>query len=158
MRQQPSRLVRFRNGVSVIEALLVVVVVTATASTAIFKMSSSVAVDPARQSAQDLAENLRIAREVAIKMQAPVMLTLDQKSKPGRWVFNAASSANGPGTRWELPLDDQIEFDGTLTPIRLDAAGNASYFGEWRFHGLNGYCVRLEPMRARVTMKSIGSP
>lgn len=158
MRPQPIRRVNLRHGVSVIEALLVVVVVTATASTAIFKLSSSVAVDPARQSAQGLAENLRIARELAIKMQAPVTLTLDQKSKPGRWVFTAASGLNGPGTRWELPLDDQVELDGTLIPIRLDGAGNASYFGEWRFRGANGYCVRLEPIRGRVTMKSIGAP
>lgn len=157
MRQQPSRFVGSRIAVSLIEAIVVGLIVSATASAAIFKMSSVTAIDPARQSAQELADTLRTAREMAIKKQAPVTVTLDLKSQPARWIFTAAGSVYGPATSWDVPLADQILIDGTATPIRLDSAGNASYFGEWRFHGVNDYYVRLEPMGARVTMKSIDS-
>ena len=144
-----------RRGVSLIEALTVIVLVSATASTAIFKISSASPIDPARQSAQSFAETLREARQLAITYQAPVTVSLDLKSQPARWVFKAAQSAQGPAKDWDLPVEGATAVEGTCSPIRFDGAGNASYFGEWKFRGAPGYYVRLEPMGARVSMKAI---
>jgi len=52
MRASRNRLAKARPGVSLIEALLVVLILSATAAVAIFNVSSIKTVDPSRQSAQ----------------------------------------------------------------------------------------------------------
>ncbi len=155
MFRKQSRPARNRFGVSLIEALLVVLILSATATAAIFKMSLVKTVDPARQSAQSFVAMLNTARELAITKQSTVTVTLEQKSTPARWVFAAAASQYGPASQWDLPLEGSADVSGTTTPIRLDGAGNASYFGEWKIQGTNGYYVALEPIGARVTLKPL---
>lgn len=144
-----------RHGVSMIEALMVVVVISATASAAVFRMSSPVTIDPARQTAQSFVTAMREARDLAMKKQSPVTVTLNQTSTPARWMFTSAAGVNGPATQWDLALEENAKVDGTTLPIRFDPSGNASYFGEWKISGSGGYHVTLEPMGARVTMKSL---
>ncbi|MGV3484629.1 MAG: GspH/FimT family pseudopilin [Planctomycetaceae bacterium] len=155
MRTHRIKSTALRQGVSMVEAMVVVLLVSATASTALFKLSSAGSMDPARQSAQSLAETLRTARELAVSQQTAVTVTPDLKSSPARWSIQAAQNANGPAKCWDLALEAAAKVDGTMIPIRFDGAGNASYTGEWKFLGENGYYVRLEPIGARVTMKAI---
>jgi|GEM_PF-2642752 len=146
---------RLRRGASIIEALMVVLMISATASAAVFWMSSPVSVDPARQTAQSFVAAMRDARDLAMKKQSPVTVILNQTSNPARWMFTSAAGVNGPAKQWDLALEENAKVDGTTLPIRFDPSGNASYFGEWKISGTGGYHVTLQPMGARVTMKSL---
>jgi Tfp pilus assembly protein FimT len=150
-----NRIGSMRHGVSMIEALVVVVLISVTASAAILGLSSVPPIDPARQAAQSFVTAIREARELAIKKQSPVTITLDNNSNPARWIFDAAAGAHGAGSRWDLITEVDSQVDGTAIPIRIDASGNASYFGEWKIRGTGSYQVTLEPMGGRVTMKSL---
>jgi type II secretory pathway pseudopilin PulG len=144
-----------RRGVSLVEALMVVLILSVTATIAVVNVSSVTAIDPARQSALSFTEMLRSARELSITNQAPITLSLDRKAVPPSWRFVATGSAYGPSTSWDLPLPKDVVVDGTEVPIRFDAAGNASYVGNWKLSGMGRYQVMLEPIGARVTMKVI---
>ncbi len=155
MYQSRYRPGRARLGVSLIEALMVVLLLSATAAAAVFRVSQVSVIDPARQSAQSFTSSVRSARELAITRNAAVTLTLDLKSRPARWVFASAASGYGPASTWDLPIEGNAEVDGTTQSIRLDGNGNASYFGEWKFRGTAAFYVSLEPIGAKVTMKAL---
>jgi Tfp pilus assembly protein FimT len=146
---------RCRRGVSIIEVTVVVLLVSATASAAVFRMSSAPVEDPARIAAQSLITAIRDARTLAIEHQSPITISLDPNSKPARWVFNASPGVKGNASRWEVALDDATQVEGTQVPIRLDRSGNASYLGNWKIRSASGYQVTLEPIGARAMMKSL---
>jgi type II secretory pathway pseudopilin PulG len=150
-----GRLARRRDGISLIEVLTVVLVLAVSATVAIFKLSSARTADPARQSAQSFIAMLNKARELAIAKETPVTVTLDTKCQPSKWIFASAAGKCGPAAQWDLPIEGLAQVAGTTVPIRLDCAGNASYFGEWRFLATNRYSVVLEPIGARIALKAL---
>lgn len=150
-----TRNIRTRAGVSAVEAIAAVLLISTTAVAATYKMSSAPPIDPARLSAQSFAETLRGARETAIKNHSKITVSLDQSTSPAKWTFCSSQALSSSPTKWELPLEQDVKIEGTNVPIRIDDHGNASYFGEWKFVGQTGYQVTLQPIGARVTMKAI---
>jgi len=150
-----TRKICTRAGVSVVEAIAAVLLISTTAVAATYKMSSASPIDPARLSAQSFAETLRGARETAIKNHSKVTVSLDQSISPAKWTFCSSQALSASPATWELPLEQNVKIEGTNVPIRIDDHGNASYFGEWKFLGETGYQVTLQPIGARVTMKAI---
>jgi len=146
---------RHRQAFSLIEVMMVIGLLTATASVAMFRFGREPKLDPARQSAQEFVAALRAARELAIKQDASVTILIDQKSPETRWMFSIAGNANGVASRWEVCTAGDAIIEGTSIPIRINAAGNASYAGDWTIRGQNDFRVTLEPIGARVTMKAL---
>jgi len=146
---------RINCGISTIETLVVIMMLTVATSFAIFRASLKPNKDPARECAQCFVSAIRDARELSIKKQTPVTVVLDKKAKPVRWVFTTAAGSHGLVSKWELPVDNAATVDGTVIPIRFDDSGNASYLGEWKIRGNSGYQVTLEPIGAKVTLKAL---
>jgi len=146
---------RNRHAFSLFEVMMVIGLLTATASVAMFRFGGEPKLDPARQSAQEFVAALRAARELAIQKDAPVTILIDQESPPARWMFSIAGNANGSASRWEVCAAGDAIVEGTSIPIRIDAAGNASYTGDWTIRGQSDFRVTLEPIGARVTMKAL---
>ncbi len=141
-----------RRGVSLLEALMVVLLLSATATATIFQVSNLSVLDPAKQSMHSLVTSLRNARDMATQSQADVVVTLDQTSKPNRWVFDAQPGPYVAASHWELVIEESVRVDGTSAPIRFTPDGSASNFGEWKIQGKEGYYVSLEPIGGKVTM------
>jgi type II secretory pathway pseudopilin PulG len=143
------------RGFSTLETLVVVAIVTAGTSFAVYQASTRQNSDSARECAQCFVTAIRDACELSIEKQISVTMNLDPKTKPVRWVFRAAAGSHGPDSTWDLPVDEGMTVSGTVVPIRFNGSGNASYFGEWQIQGRRSYKVTLEPVGAKVSMKNL---
>ena len=143
-----------RRGVSALELIVVLLLVTASVGAASLIMPGPSSTDMARESAAAFAAALREARDSAVKDHHITTVMLDQTRSPSRWIFAATAGFQGQKREWELPIEGNVKIEGTNIPIRIDDHGNASYFGQWTFTCENKFNVTLQPIGANVTLKS----
>jgi hypothetical protein len=154
MRHHSGHFVYSRRGISAIELVLAVSLLTVVVGAASFKITSNPPVDAARHSATEFAAMLRDARSAAIKDHHFTTVSLDQTVAPPRWIFKSTAGFQSPASQTEFPIEGDVLVEGTPMPIRIDDHGNASYLGHWTFKAGSEYSVTLQPMGGTVTMKS----
>lgn len=147
-----------RRGSTMADVMIMVAFLSATATVAMFQISSRPPVDDARLVSQSIADALKQAREMATRKDVYVTVKFDSTSQPSKWRFEATAGPLTPPKQWEIAVPAGVVVDGTLAPIRIDAGGNANSSGKWSIRGNVSYEVTLDSIRASVMVRGTGGP